>query len=54
MSVVLITGSNGLIGSEASLFFAELGFDIVGIDNDSQFHSVSLRLLYILSFTLLY
>jgi CDP-paratose 2-epimerase len=36
MSVVLITGSNGLIGSEASLFFAELGFDIVGIDNDMR------------------
>jgi CDP-paratose 2-epimerase len=36
MSVVIITGSNGLIGSEASLFFSELGFDIVGIDNDMR------------------
>jgi CDP-paratose 2-epimerase len=36
MSVVLITGSNGLIGSEASLFFAELGFEIIGIDNDMR------------------
>ena len=39
MSVVVITGSAGLIGSEASNFFADLGFDIVGIENDmrSQF-----------------
>jgi CDP-paratose 2-epimerase len=34
MSVVLITGAAGLIGSEAALFFAGKGFDIVGIDND--------------------
>lgn len=42
MSVVLITGSAGLIGSEASNFFAGLGFDIVGIENDmrSQFFGV--------------
>ena len=39
MSVALITGSAGLIGSEASNFFAGIGFDIVGIENDmrSQF-----------------
>lgn len=39
MSVAVITGSAGLIGSEASNFFAGLGFDIVGIENDmrSQF-----------------
>ena len=36
MSVVLITGSAGLIGSEATLFFAGLGFDVVGIDNDMR------------------
>jgi CDP-paratose 2-epimerase len=36
MSVVLITGSSGLIGSEAALFFATKGFDIVGIDNDMR------------------
>jgi CDP-paratose 2-epimerase len=36
MSVALITGSTGLIGSEASLFFAEHGFDVVGIDNDMR------------------
>jgi CDP-paratose 2-epimerase len=39
MSVAVITGSAGLIGSEASSFFADLGFDVIGIDNDmrSQF-----------------
>ena len=36
MSVVIITGSAGLIGSEASKFFAEKGFDIVGIDNNMR------------------
>jgi CDP-paratose 2-epimerase len=34
MPVVLITGSAGLIGSEASRFFATQGFEIVGIDNN--------------------
>ena len=34
MSTVLITGSAGLIGSESVRFFARLGFNIVGIDND--------------------
>ncbi len=32
----LITGSAGLIGSEAAKFFAQKGFDIVGIDNDMR------------------
>ena len=36
MSVVLITGSAGLIGSEATQFFAAQGFDIVGIDNNMR------------------
>ena len=36
MSVVLITGSSGLIGSEAARFFHHLGHDIVGIDNNSR------------------
>jgi CDP-paratose 2-epimerase len=36
MSVVLITGAAGLIGSEAALFFSGKGFDIVGIDNDMR------------------
>jgi len=34
MSIAIITGSNGLVGSEAVNFFYEKGFDIVGIDNN--------------------
>lgn len=33
---VLITGSAGLIGSEASKFFANLGFTVHGIDNNMR------------------
>lgn len=33
---ILITGSSGLIGSEASIFFASLGFRVIGIDNDMR------------------
>jgi CDP-paratose 2-epimerase len=36
MSVAIITGSAGLVGSEAALFFANLGMDVVGIDNDMR------------------
>jgi CDP-paratose 2-epimerase len=36
MSTVLITGSAGLIGSESVRFFADLGFNIIGIDNDMR------------------
>ncbi|MDX2225859.1 MAG: NAD-dependent epimerase/dehydratase family protein [Verrucomicrobiae bacterium] len=36
MSVVLVTGSGGLIGSEACTHFAAQGHDIVGIDNDMR------------------
>ncbi|NLX90888.1 MAG: NAD-dependent epimerase/dehydratase family protein [Firmicutes bacterium] len=36
MPVVLITGSTGLIGSEAAEFYARLGFNVVGIDNDMR------------------
>lgn len=36
MSVVLVTGSSGLIGSEASRYFAAKGMDVVGIDNDMR------------------
>lgn len=32
----LVTGSAGLIGSEAVKFFAEKGFDVVGIDNNMR------------------
>ena len=34
MSVVLITGSSGLVGSESVNFFCDKGFEVVGIDND--------------------
>lgn len=34
--MVLVTGSAGLIGSEAVRFFSRKGFDVVGIDNDSR------------------
>src|SRR3954469_23370687 len=36
MSVVVVTGSAGLIGSEAVRHFAKQGFDVVGIDNDMR------------------
>jgi CDP-paratose 2-epimerase len=36
MSVVIVTGSAGLIGSEASRHFAGAGLDVVGIDNDMR------------------
>lgn len=38
MSVAIITGSCGLIGSEAVSFFSDLGFDVVGIDNNLREH----------------
>jgi CDP-paratose 2-epimerase len=34
MTIAVITGSAGLIGAEATRFFAAKGFDVVGIDND--------------------
>ena len=34
MSIVIITGSSGLIGSESVNFFCEKGFDVIGIDNN--------------------
>lgn len=36
MSVAVITGSAGLIGSEAVRFFAGLGMQVIGIDNDMR------------------
>ena len=36
MSVVLITGSAGLIGSEAVRFFAGLGHQVIGLDNNMR------------------
>ena len=34
MSIILITGSCGLVGSEAVEHFSKKGFDIVGVDNN--------------------
>lgn len=34
--IALITGSAGLIGSEAVRFFSDKGFKVVGIDNDAR------------------
>jgi CDP-paratose 2-epimerase len=36
MTVALVTGSAGLIGSEASMFFGQQGFDVAGVDNDMR------------------
>ena len=36
MSIALITGSAGLIGSQASDFFSRKGYRIIGIDNDMR------------------
>ena len=36
MSVAVITGSAGLVGSEAAMHFGSLGFDVVGVDNDMR------------------
>ena len=38
MAVAIVTGSAGLIGSEASRYFADQGLDVVGIDNDLRSH----------------
>ena len=36
MATVIVTGSTGLVGSETVRHFTELGYDIVGIDNDMR------------------
>lgn len=36
MKVAVITGSGGLIGSESVRHFAELGYDVIGLDNDMR------------------
>ncbi len=38
MAVAIITGSGGLVGSEAARHFAALGMDVVGVDNDMRRH----------------
>jgi CDP-paratose 2-epimerase len=36
MGLAVITGSAGLVGSEAALHFGALGMDVVGVDNDMR------------------
>ena len=36
MSVAIVTGSAGLVGSEAAEFLHEQGMDVVGVDNDMR------------------
>jgi len=38
MSVAVVTGSSGLIGSESARFLHEQGLDVVGIDNNMRAH----------------
>jgi len=38
MAVAIVTGSAGLVGSETVRFFTDLGFEVVGIDNDLRRH----------------
>jgi len=38
MAVAIITGSGGLVGSEAVRHFAARGMDVVGVDNDMRRH----------------
>jgi len=38
MSIAIVTGSSGLIGSEAVRHFAQQGLDVIGIDNDMRRH----------------
>ena len=36
MPTALVTGSGGLIGSESVRYFAEAGFDVIGLENDMR------------------
>lgn len=36
MPLAIVTGSGGLVGSESVAYFVELGFDVVGIENDMR------------------
>jgi CDP-paratose 2-epimerase len=36
MALAIVTGSGGLIGSESVRFFAEQGFDVIGLENDMR------------------
>ena len=36
MSTVIVTGAHGLVGSESVTRFCELGYDVIGVDNDMR------------------
>jgi CDP-paratose 2-epimerase len=36
MAIAIVTGSGGLIGSESVRFFAEQGFEVIGVENDMR------------------
>ena len=38
MTVAIVIGSGGLVGSKATMLFVDLGFEVVGIDNDMRRH----------------
>lgn len=38
MSLIIVSGSAGLVGSESARLFHERGWDVVGIDNDMRRH----------------
>lgn len=38
MSIAIITGSAGLVGSQAVTYFASLGMEVIGIDNGMRAH----------------
>jgi CDP-paratose 2-epimerase len=38
MSIAIVTGSSGLVGSESARRFHAEGFDVIGIDNDMRSH----------------
>src|SRR6266545_1178586 len=50
MSVVLITGSCGLVGSESAAHYASLGYDVAGSDDDAHTRAVDARLQAISAF----
>ncbi len=43
MSVVIVSGSGGLVGAETVRLFAAQGLDVVGIDNDMRAHFFGTR-----------
>src|SRR4051794_15402993 len=36
MPTAIVTGSGGLVGSEAAQYFVERGFDVIGVENDMR------------------